>query len=59
MYSITSGESSVKPSVVAALVAGAVLLLLTIRKKTAPMLPMLTDSNIRYDIDEYISDDEL
>jgi len=59
MYSMNSTEASVRPSVVAAIVAGAVLLLIAIRKKAAPISPILTDSNIRYDIDEYISDDEL
>ena len=56
---MTSGGATVKPSVIAAIVAGFVLLALAMRKKSTPLLPILTDSNIRYDIDEYIADDEL
>ena len=63
MYSMTSGDASVTPSVarsvVAAIAAGVVLLVIAMRKKSIPLLPILMDSNIRYDIDEYIGDDEL
>ena len=55
MHSVTS----VKPSIIAAIVAGFVVVVLALRKKSAQSLPAFADSDIRYDIDEYIAEEEL
>ena len=48
-----------KPSTVAAILAGFVVVTLVMRKKTALPSPVLADPNKRYDIAEYIADEEL
>jgi len=59
MHPVTSIHESVKPSVLAALFAGVVLFVFAIRKKHHPQVPAFVNSDIRYDIEEYIGDDEL
>lgn len=48
-----------KPSVVAAIIAGLVLAAMAFRKHRSHVVPILADPNKRYDIDEYIGDERL
>ena len=59
MHSVTIVETSVKPSILTAIVAGFVVVVLALRNKGAQSLPAFADANIRYGIDEYIAEEEL
>jgi hypothetical protein len=48
-----------KPSVIAAFVASVIALAFAMRKRESVPAFALTDANKRYDIDEYIGDEQL
>ena len=48
-----------KPSLIAAFVASVIALAFAMRKRVSVPRLALTDANKRYDIDEYIGDEEL
>lgn len=56
---MTSESSFMRPSVLVAFLTGLVVAALALRKRKANAVPILADLNKRYDIDEYIGDEQL
>ncbi len=58
MYSVTT-ENFMKPSLFSTLIAGVILFAISIHKKKNQPVPVLADTDKRYDIEEFITDEEL